>query len=132
MFGAAPTRVDGRKTDLSWLKSNLTFDEIRGAAEFSLSCGGANVPSLRTMVRKTDVGRIFYAVNLSDKSAEGVTARFANCGKVCGLDMGTLKYFALRGERKPDSSEVTLDFEPGQSYVFAESDEAPDSYAKRR
>jgi hypothetical protein len=126
MFGAAPTRIDGRKAELDWLVPNLTFDDIRGAAEFSLSRGVENVPSIRVMVRNTDCGRIFYAVNLSDKSEEGVIARLSGCKKVCGLDMDTLAPYALRGKNVAGDTMVTLDFEPGQSYVLLESDEAPD------
>lgn len=134
MYGPAPTRIDGRLADYGWLKPNLTFDEIRSAAEFSLSREGNNVPELRTMVRKTSEGRLFYIVNLSNKEICGVKATLAGCRSVCGLDMNTLEPFALRGVQTESGAVITLDFEPGQSYVLIESPEAPgfltDSYAK--
>ena len=121
MYGPAPTRVDGRLADYSWLKSNITFSEIQAAAEFSLSRDGKNVPALRTMIRKTPEGRLFYVVNLSDKEITGVKASLVGCKKVCGLDMHTLEPFALLGEHTERGALVTLDFEPGQSYVLVES-----------
>lgn len=126
MYGPAPTRIDGRPADLSWLRSNVTFEEIQAAVEFSLSKDGKNVPELRTMVRRTPEGRIFYVVNLSDKDITGVKASLVGCRKVCGLDMHTLEPFALYGERTERGALVTLDFEPGQSYVLVESPEALD------
>lgn len=131
MYGPAPTRVDGRLADYSWLKSNITFSEIQAAAEFSLSRDGKNVPALRTMIRKTPEDRLFYVVNLSDKEITGVKASLVGCKKVCGLDMHTLEPFALLGEHTERGALVTLDFEPGQSYVLVESPEALDFVAEK-
>lgn len=126
MYASAPTRIDGRHADYAWLQSNITFDDIKAASEFALSKNGTNVPELRTMVRKTDEGRLFYVVNLSDKDICGVNALISGCDSICGLDMHTLQPYALHGEHTERGALVTLDFEPGQSYVLIESAETPE------
>ena len=56
--GDLPTRIEGKKADLSWLASTTTFEEIEAAAEVKLNA--ANREGFRQMIRNTNSGKLVY------------------------------------------------------------------------
>lgn len=125
LYADAPARIDGRISDLSWLVSNVSFDQIKAAAESIISLDGANVPSLRQMIRKTESGRIFYIANLSNEKLGDVKINISDCRGVYELDMDTLEKKPVRAVKKDNALEVTFTFDKVQSCVLVESDEIP-------
>ena len=124
LFGKAPTRIDGRKADLSWLTSNCTFDELAATADVSVSLNGAKLSALRQMTRITEHGRAIYVTNLSGEKFEDVRIAVRDCKKLCALDLNTLELNALPCEKTGNGCAVTLTFEDSQSWMLVETDEA--------
>lgn len=123
MYSEAPQRMDGRKADMSWLKTTASFGDIKTAAESRITLGGAAVPALRQQVRKTENGRIFYIVNLSDEAYKNVKINIADCCSIYELDMDSLEKKPVYSEKQKGNLEITCDFEGVRSRVFIESDE---------
>ncbi|MDD4773939.1 MAG: glycosyl hydrolase, partial [Eubacteriales bacterium] len=65
LYSDVPASSDGRRTDMSWLKTTASFGDIKVAAESKITLGGENVPALRQQIRNTENGRIIYIANLS-------------------------------------------------------------------
>jgi len=128
LYGKAPSRINGRKADLSWLEGNCTFEELQATAEALITKDGTNVPQLRQMVRNTENGRIFFVTNLTGELLENVKISVHSCKGLYALDMHTLEYQALGGCKNENGDfTVTLTFEDSQSYVLVENSEAADS-----
>lgn len=123
LFGKAPSRIDGRKADLSWLHSTCTVDELAETADVSLEKDGAKVPQLRQMTRLTEHGRAIYITNLSGEKIESVRATVRNCRRLCALDLNTLELNSLPCEVAADGCRMTLTFEDSQSWMLLETDE---------
>ena len=122
LFGQAPTRIDGRKADLTWLKSTCSFEEIRATAETVISCGGKNVPQLRQMTRYTDHGRVVYVTNLTGDLIENVAVSLRGAKSLCALDLNTLEVRALDCRAENGSCTVQLTFEDSQAYLLVEAE----------
>ncbi|MBR2950108.1 MAG: hypothetical protein IKC46_09605 [Lachnospiraceae bacterium] len=125
LYGEVPSRIDGRKADLSWLTANCTFEEIRATAEAVIRKDDANVKQLRCMTRNTENGRIFFVTNLTGDLIKDVDITVHNCNGLYLLNLDTLEYQALCG-CKSDNGDytVTLTFEDSQSYVLVENAES--------
>lgn len=124
LYSNAPACADGRKADMSWLKSTSSFSDIKAAAESKITRESINVPSLRQQVRKTEHGRIIYIVNLSNETIKDVKINISNCKGVYELMMDTLEKEPVCAVKKDGSLELTFDFKGSQSCVLVESDEA--------
>jgi len=122
LYGETPSRVDGRKADLSWLTGNCSFEEIQGTAEVVIRKQDSNVKQLRCMTRNTEKGRLFFVTNLTNELIRDVNISVHNCKGLYLLDLETLEYGKLQGSRE-DSGDfaVTLTFEDAQSYVLVEN-----------
>lgn len=117
----APTRVDGKRADLSFLVGNFTFEDIRAASPVSLTKDGDPIYALRMQIRTTDRGRIIYITNPSAQSFTDVRIDISESAPFCELDMLTLTPRAVRGE----DGTLLLNFASGESHVLFESDEIP-------
>lgn len=117
----APTRVDGKRADLSFLVGNCTFEDIRAASPVSLTKDGDPIYALRMQIRTTDRGRIIYITNPSAQSFTDVRIDISESAPFCELDMLTLTPRAVRGE----DGTLLLNFASGESHVLFESDEIP-------
>ena len=123
MFGKTPSRIDGRRADLSWLQGNCDFAELQATADAVISRDQANVPQLRQMARRTDDGRIFFVTNLTDEALNNIEFTVRDCKGLCSLDMNTLAYHMLPTRANPDGScTLTLDFEDSESCVLIEAE----------
>ncbi len=123
LFGKAPTRINGRKADMSWLQANCTFEEISATADAVIRMDGKNVPQLRQMTRKTEDGRIIFVTNLTGDRLEKVDVTLHNCKGICMLDMNNLHYHMLptKIDENGDCT-ATLIFEDSESYVLIEAE----------
>ena len=117
----APTRIDGRRADLSFLVSNCTFEDIRAASPATLTKNGDPISVLRMQIRTTDRGRIIYIANPSEQSFTDVRVDIRERTPFCELDMLTLTPHSVRGEK----GTFLLNFASGESHVLFESDELP-------
>ena len=125
LFGKTPTRIDGRRADLGWLKANCELCELQATADAVIAKDGTNVPQLRLMARKTDDGRIFFVTNLTGEKLDDVQITVRSCPGLCTLDMNTLAYHML--PTKVDANgdcTVTLSFEDSEAYVLIEAEGA--------
>ena len=113
LLSGAPTRIEGRTADTSFLKSNVTPEELRKNYGVLAADESGNVPEgLRIMRRKTAYGNLWYLVNLSEK-AYTVTLKNAPC-KFVSVDLLTGK--------TAGADEKALAFSAGQSYLLIEGD----------
>ncbi len=118
--GPAPTQIDGRIADLSWLKQNTSFEEILAAREASLTLENKCLPQLRMNVRTTENGRIFYITNLTDQHLENVHFQVKACSGLTEIDMLSLKTLPVAFQKTADGIEAVLSFTDSQSYFLIE------------
>ena len=124
LFGKVPTRVDGRKADLSWLQSTCGFEDLQATADLVIAKNGVNVPQLRQMVRKTENGRLFFITNLTGECLENVEITLRGGKGLYALDMNTLDYTLLPAVVNENSCTVTLTFEDSEACVLVEAPES--------
>lgn len=120
LYDGRPYAVDGREADLSFLRSNCTFAEISEDRDALLSADIAGVSELRMTVRSTEFGRIFYIVNLSDRSVKDIRLRINNCGGVVSLDMDNLREDFVAYTSCGGGITVRFDLDSCESVVFVE------------
>ncbi len=123
IFSDAPTRIDGRIADMSWLSSNIDFDTIRNDADIKISLNGKNVDQLRLEVRRTEYGRILYIANLSSNVYTDVSVRIANCTGAYILNMDDLEKHPLRASVENNELNILLNIAASQSYVIVEGND---------
>ena len=121
--GDAPTLIDARKADLSWLKSNMSFEELVGERIVAISCDGKNIPAVRIQTRNTKEGRIIFVTNHKKDSLERVEIRVKNCKNLVKLDILSLKPLPLYGETDGDDFRVLVNIDSSESFMLVESDE---------
>ena len=118
-----PKRIDGKIADLSFLKSNMTYEELRALSGIKITSGGRGVP-LHTQMRLTEHGRVIFVANTSEKIYNDVEITVSDCKGLVGVNVHTLQKFALRGKSNTDGSVTVLyDFGDSESCVLIESDE---------
>ena len=99
-----PTRIDGRIADLSWLKPNISMADVAASSDVIARIDGKEALHVRVMERITDEGRMFYVFNFDKKPLNRVSFTVKNCGHLVSLDLETLEYKAIRGEKNADGS----------------------------
>lgn len=120
LWDGRPDRVDGRKADLSFLISNITYEELKADTPVTVTDENGSVP-IWMQVRVTDAGRILYFANPSESSYLNTKISVKNCKGLTLLDPLTLKRENLRGQRNPDGSVTVLhDFEESASCLLLE------------
>ena len=123
LFGRAPTRINGRKSDLSWLKSGCTFEELAETADVTLRKDGKNVPQLRQMTRLTEHGRAVYITNLTGEAIDDVRITLRGGRKLCSLDLNSLELHELPCEITAEGCSTTLSFADSEGWLLVEADE---------
>lgn len=121
--GEAPTLIDAREADLSWLKSNMTFDELKGEQEFEISADGASLSCVRAQIRKTENGRIIFVTNFTKNKFENVEITVKNCKNLVKTDILSLAPQKLCGECKGNDFRALVSLDSSESFVLIESDE---------
>lgn len=125
LWGAAPTMIDAKTADLSFLKSNITLAEIRAAASV-VTEGDENARArLRQRIRLSEGRRIVYTANVTDGDAFGVKILLKNCRGAVILDIDTLEKKPAAGRILPDgTAEITLDLAASEAAVILEDETA--------
>ena len=120
LWDQTPTRMDGRQADLRFLKSNITYEELRSLSGISVSREGVGVP-LHMQVRRTESGRLLFLANTSPNAYPNTEIRGADCEGLMELCPETLELRPVRGKRNPDGSvTVLVDFGDSASCLLAE------------
>ena len=123
LWDQAPTRVDGRPSDLSFLKSNVTYDEVRAASGVSVFRDGEGVP-LHMQLRVAEDRRMIFLANTSAASYPNTEIRLENCNGLAELCLETMETRPLRGKKNSDGSVTVLyDFENSASCLLIETEE---------
>lgn len=126
LSGQTPTRMDARPADLSWLRSNMTFEELKDTEEITATADGHRIPDLRFMTRRTEQGRLIFVTNIRTDSHEKVRITVRNCKNLVKLDILTLTPSPVCGETMNDGTFCALlDIGDSDSFMLIESDELP-------
>ncbi len=123
-WGRLPDRIDGKPAGLDFLKSNMTYEELKAASGISVgNAAGTEMPGLHMQVRKTDCGRLVFIANTSGDRYMNTEITVAACAGLEEIDLLTLEHRPLRGKKNPDGSVTVLyDFEDSASLLIVESD----------
>ena len=120
VLGEHPSRVDGRVSDMSFLQSNVTYDELKSTSGISVSKDGEGVP-LHMQIRKTEAGRIIFLANTTPNVYRNTEIRVEHCRGLMELCAEGLESRPLRGRQNPDGSVTVLyDFEDSASCLLVE------------
>lgn len=121
LFGRTPYLCGARPADLSFIKANMTLDELYASQTVLARAGGENCPTLRIQTRVTDGGRLIYVTNVGKDAVPGVKLRVADCSNLVRIDPADLKCSAVAGKKLPDGSfEAEFDFAGSESFLLAE------------
>ncbi len=117
VLGRCPDRIDGRLTDLSFLSSNMTYEELKRASGVSVSS------PVYLQMRQTDEGRLLFLANCGEREYLNTEITLANCRGLAELNIDTLEYTPVRGKNNADGSVTVLyDFKDSGSCVLVESE----------
>jgi hypothetical protein len=118
-----PTRIDGRIANIEVLNDccdicdDGILENIRLREEIALEgekCG------LRIMVRKTELGRLIYIVNLSGYDVYNLKVIAQRCKNLGRLDISTLKVSTLEGRSTESGCEANLSLHDGEAAMLFE------------
>lgn len=124
LSGQTPSRIDARPADLSWLCSNITFDELKDTEEVTATAAGHRIPDLRFMTRRTENGRLIFVTNLRSNSHKKVHIAVKNCKNLVKLDILSLVPSPVCGEMAEDSTfHLLVDIGDSESFMLIESDD---------
>jgi hypothetical protein len=116
-----PDRIDGRKKpeELGFLVSNTDIDTLAKESELRIS---AVVPGIRSMLRRTERGRLGFVVNLTDETIKGVRIglKGAKHLNVLDLEEGVFRKLDTDVCEKCGALRATFDLEPGDSVLVTE------------
>lgn len=122
LWGDVPTRVDGRLADMNFLKSNMTYGELKAVSGITVSREGASVP-LHLHVRSNDNKKMIFLANTSEVEYVNTEIRVANCQGVMELLPETLELRPVRGKKNADGSVTVLfDFLDSVSCLLVEQE----------
>ena len=119
--GVLPTRIEGKKADLSWLASTTTFEEIAAAAEVKLNA--ANRDGFRQMIRNTNSGKLVYVVNLGKEAVNGAAITVEGVKNMVEIDLDTLEAKPVCGKAEDGKFIIGADFAYSEAHLYIESDE---------
>ncbi len=123
--GELPTLVDARPADYSWLKANMTMEELLAGEDMvARLADGTNLPFLRAMNRKIDGKRVFFLSNMSANEYKDVRVRVKNCKNLVKLDIRKLETSPVYGEVQANGDFLMYcNFADSESMLLVESDE---------
>ena len=123
--GQVPNLIDARPADLSWLKSNMTFDELKNEQEVVISKNGECIYSVRCQTRKTENGRIIFVTNYTKNKFEKVEITVKGCKNLIKTDILSLAPVKLCGECVDGDFKALVNLDDSESFILIESDEIP-------
>ncbi|MBO5111483.1 MAG: hypothetical protein J6D21_12310 [Clostridia bacterium] len=120
LYSDGPTRVDGRRADLSRFVSNVTFEDICKKSPFRAS---GEHPDLRMQMRVIERGRLLYVFNMGTEAIRDLDVTLDGWAGACALSTMDLSYAAVSGVRTEGGVCVRLNLEAAGSCVLVESTE---------
>ncbi len=120
--GNAPTRINGKISDLSWLKANSSFADILASRQAFITKDGSPISNMRMNIRRTDEGRMFYITNLTENEIKNATLTVKDCSGLTQIHMLDLEVDTVNITPSQYGITVDLDFSDSQSYFLVETD----------
>ncbi|MBQ7922299.1 MAG: hypothetical protein IJ325_06950 [Clostridia bacterium] len=126
LFADTPAHIDGAKADMSWLKANISFEELLESRDIPIAgADGKNVPALRKMTRVLEDGsKLMLVTNLTADEQDGVAIFFPGAGTVAEIDIDTLEVRPVYGEKTAEGITVYANFDDTQSHMYSIDGEA--------
>ncbi len=121
--GEVPTRIDGRVADLSWLKPNMSFEELKNKRDVVITKDGEAIPSVRIQTRNTENGRIIFVTNYTKNKFENAEITVKGCKNLVRLDILSLSPEKLCGEAVGEDFKAIVNLDNSESFMLIESDE---------
>ena len=88
LYQDAPACVDGEAADLSWLRANITFEELLAYRDAVIERDGKNVDALRKMTRSlADGSRLVFVTNITENTLDDVTIFFPGAKTITAVSM---------------------------------------------
>lgn len=132
LAGAAPTRINARKSDgLAFLRANTTIDDILAAAPVRYGCrgddgrmiyGSPEGCRLRQMVRRTEAGLLIYLCNTSPMPCRDLTLEVRGVRGLVRVDMDTLEARPVPGRVTDGVFRAMFDLDDSEGALFLESE----------
>ncbi|MBQ8164792.1 MAG: hypothetical protein IJZ94_03140 [Clostridia bacterium] len=128
LHGDAPTRIDGRCSDLSWLKSNIGFGDVYANAYVNIKNEGQICDGLKQMCRDTEYGKIYYIANVTQNQYLDCEVIFRGCKNVKEIRLQSDEWeknpvIDLETYSSDGSAAVSTSFSASESRIFIETDE---------
>jgi len=123
--GDLPTLADARPADYTWLRANMTMDELLTAGDAVIrTATGENLSDCRVMARVLDGKRLFFVTNIGQGSYEDVRIRVKSCENLVKLDISTLKTSPVYGEKQANGDFLAaFNLVGSESFILVESDD---------
>ncbi|MBQ9940474.1 MAG: hypothetical protein IJO74_02925 [Clostridia bacterium] len=119
LFRDKPMYIDGAQADMSWLESNITYEQLFHN-EFKVDNTATEV---RATYRKSDFGNFIFATNLSGGKGYDLTYTVKAKGAKL-FDIEKMEYRELYFEKDGDFINIPLHFDLYQSYIIVLDDNA--------
>ena len=131
-FRNLPTRIDGRRADLSFLSECEDLSDIYIWCQFNeelpirkIVCnseGHSELGNTLMMVRKTEYGRLIYITNLTEFEFNLLSLDVADCTRLGRIDISTLDITPVQGQKTDRGVRIYFGLNAGESAVFCEYD----------
>ena len=118
LYSDAPTRMDGRKADLSRFTSNVSFEDICKNSPFRAE---QHHPRLRMQMRVTDNGRLLYVFNMGTEPLTDLDLTVDGWEGACRLCTDRLEAYPVMGKHTEKGLALRLNLPPAGSCVLVES-----------
>ncbi len=119
--GKTPTRIDGKRADLSWLSANACFEDMLNSREAYLEKDGEILHNIRMNIRLREEGRIFYIANLNEARIDDVSLIVKNAKGLKQIHMLDLKEDTLCLKKGKKELVAKLNFENAGSFCLYET-----------
>ena len=123
LAGRAPDRMDGRKSEMPFIRNSVTYDEVKESSPVGITAS-AGREFLHSMSRTAGGCRVVFVANTGAETLENVNIRIKKCGKVCELVPETLEKRAVCGYTENGDVFVTHSFGPSESLLLIEDENA--------
>ncbi len=125
--GQLPTMMDGEEADLSFLKGNMTFEELAEETALFVNQGS----EIRATLRHSPEGSFLFATNISENKKEKISVKLPFAGAVVWNLMDSTTVPAVFW--KTDSGiEVTIELEAGEGVVLLDCPAEAQNPAEKR
>jgi len=112
--------MDGAAADLSWLKTNVSFDEILKTRDAVITDpAGGNVSALRKMTRLLEDGsRLVYITNITGDVQENLQICFPGAETIAEIRIADVTVHSVYGEKTADGICAYTHFEDSESHLY--------------